>query len=336
MARLIIVAGASGAGKSFLLEQISFLDSSIIPVTKLTTRKRRQYETKERRLHLDLDFGHSKKDIDKCEYKYQYGHSSRKNHWYGTKKADIDDILRKGQNPFLIVRDRHTIRRILRDYPEALVVYLQSGLSGKDLADKLKAQGRPDISVGRRMHQLTQDFMEYVRGLDTTPPLWHYTIVNYYEEQSLLDQMRAVLGHELPRETTFSDFVFVLMPLKKEFQAAYVAISTAGRLLNGKPLRVEKADDKRGVFKITDAILQNIRQAALIIAEVTEPNPNVYFEIGYARGIGKPVLPCARQGTVLPFDLKDDHTIFYEEPTELLEKLSNQLRSHFPLFIEKK
>jgi hypothetical protein len=53
--------------------------------------------------------------------------------------------------------------------------------------------------------------------------------------------------------------------------------------------------------------------------------PNVYFEAGYARGCGKPVLQTARAGTVLQFDVKTWRTTFFKNATELEEKLVGEL-----------
>jgi hypothetical protein len=48
-----------------------------------------------------------------------------------------------------------------------------------------------------------------------------------------------------------------------------------------------------GVFGeiIPDQVRDNIRSARAFIFDVTRPNPNVYYEAGYAIGLGKPVAP---------------------------------------------
>lgn len=44
-------------------------------------------------------------------------------------------------------------------------------------------------------------------------------------------------------------------------------------------------------FKIDDLIRDHINEVAVLIADITYPNANVYYEIGYAIALGKPVLP---------------------------------------------
>lgn len=323
MPRLVMVGGASGAGKSFLLKRIEKWDTSIEHVKKLTTRSSRVYETEEVRSWLDLKFDRNEKEIDNCEYKYEYA-----SEWYGIRKIDIESVLMRGQNPLVIVRDCETIRRIKRDYNNAFVLYLQSGLSGEDLKRKLQEQGREDIEINDRMERLKADLDDFVAHRE----LFDEVIINYFEVKGFEDQVKRILTEKLPNGFVQPDLVFVLMPFKDEFDEIYLNIKMAGKLINGRPLTVDRMDEKRGPYMISDTILNRIRQSSLIVAEVTEDNANVYFEIGYARGIGKMVLPCAKAGTTLPFDIKNFNTVFYRTPTDLTTKLAEHFKVFFPYF----
>lgn len=57
-------------------------------------------------------------------------------------------------------------------------------------------------------------------------------------------------------------------------------------------------------------IWKSITQAGLIVAEVTVPNPNVYYELGLADALGKPVFAFKQAGAVLPADISGVH--FYD------------------------
>jgi hypothetical protein len=61
-------------------------------------------------------------------------------------------------------------------------------------------------------------------------------------------------------------------------------------------------------------IQRQIRESRVIIAEITPVNPNVYYEVGYADAIGKPVILIADGGKLdqLPFDVRAFRTLFYE------------------------
>jgi hypothetical protein len=44
-------------------------------------------------------------------------------------------------------------------------------------------------------------------------------------------------------------------------------------------------------FKLDDQVRANIAAAAVLIGDITYPNMNVFYEMGYAIAIGKPVIP---------------------------------------------
>ena len=84
-------------------------------------------------------------------------------------------------------------------------------------------------------------------------------------------------------------------------------------------------------------IQRQIRESRVVIAEITPVNPNVYYEVGYADAIGKPVILIADGGKLdqLPFDVRAFRTIFYENTiggktkvektlTEFLRNIMNQ------------
>jgi nucleoside 2-deoxyribosyltransferase len=90
--------------------------------------------------------------------------------------------------------------------------------------------------------------------------------------------------------------VFVIAPLDPEGRrvqnAVRLAVEEAG-------LRVEQYGDviPPGA-ELTSNILDGIRRADLIIADVSRQNPNVLYEIGFAHALRKP--------TILLFNIKSD------------------------------
>lgn len=64
-----------------------------------------------------------------------------------------------------------------------------------------------------------------------------------------------------------------------------------------------------------------ICHSAFVIADVTEKSLNVFYEIGFAKGLGRPVIITAREGTELPFDIKDTPIVFWSTLNELKQKL---------------
>jgi len=322
MGKLFVVAGASGVGKSYLLENMRYLDSSIVPVKKLSTRKPRKYETDETQSFLDLEFNKPMKEICNCEYRYPYGKE-----WYGIQKKDIDEHLAKDRNPVLIVRNCETILKIKKDYPKSIVIYIQGGLSGYDLSCKLTELGHEDIEIEERMNRHTNDFHDYVTHLRYR--VFDYVLVNYFEKKSLIEQIQFVLQNEIFDEEFDPNLIFVLMSFNPKMRETYEALKIAGKIYEKRKLNVSRIDDKKGDYAITAEIVNCINRASLIICDLTEERPNVYFEAGYARGIGKRIIFCAKKGTKLHFDLKDMHTVFYDSPVDLQKKMQKEFEYFF-------
>lgn len=91
-------------------------------------------------------------------------------------------------------------------------------------------------------------------------------------------------------------------------------------------LTAERVDEAQVNERITDRILESIQKAQYVIVDLSEARPNVFYEAGYAQGIGKLPVYVARQGTEIEFDLKDYPVIFFNSYRELKKKLEARLR----------
>lgn len=81
---------------------------------------------------------------------------------------------------------------------------------------------------------------------------------------------------------------------------------------------------------ILDDIIESIKNSAVIIADISPDNPNVFYEIGYAHAISKPtVLLCEKScRSKLPFDLSGFRTIFYDNSIGGKKYVEIQLKEH--------
>lgn len=79
------------------------------------------------------------------------------------------------------------------------------------------------------------------------------------------------------------------------------------------------------VFKI----IYEIEKCRFVIADVTDRKNNVYWEAGYARGLGKEVIFLCKKQDVekLEFDTRNLNHIVWEERDELRKKLTNRINA---------
>ena len=106
-----------------------------------------------------------------------------------------------------------------------------------------------------------------------------------------------------------SSRVFCIMSFKDEYQDVYGVFKD---VCEDNGLTAVRTDHDPNLNPITDQILDGIKQSDFVIADVSEPSPNVFYEIGFAKGINRSVILTAKQGTELPFDIKDFPVIFYD------------------------
>ncbi len=79
-----------------------------------------------------------------------------------------------------------------------------------------------------------------------------------------------------------------------------------------KRIKAMRADEKYGPGHILSDIMKEIYTAKFIIAEISPANQNVFFEVGYAHAMRKPIIFIAEKGKELPFDISGFRVLFYE------------------------
>ena len=84
--------------------------------------------------------------------------------------------------------------------------------------------------------------------------------------------------------------------------------------------------------KICDRIISEIRRSGLVVADFTGQRGGVYFESGYAMGLGIPVIRTCRKDFMetLHFDTRQYNHVSWESPEELKGKLINRIRATLP------
>lgn len=89
-------------------------------------------------------------------------------------------------------------------------------------------------------------------------------------------------------------------------------------------------DQENYLGKITDRIYAMIKESAFIVSDYCSNNHGVYFESGYAEGLGKKVIYTVRAGKDLEelhFDTKQTNYIIWSSYEELKEKISDRIRA---------
>jgi hypothetical protein len=76
--------------------------------------------------------------------------------------------------------------------------------------------------------------------------------------------------------------------------------------------KVKRADEDADPGMIGDRVISDIIHAELVVADLTDLNPNAFYELGIRHSNEKPTIHIARSGTPLPFDNLAHRTIFID------------------------
>lgn len=119
--------------------------------------------------------------------------------------------------------------------------------------------------------------------------------------------------------------VFVAMPINPETEDRFhygiqAPIDTLGCLC-------ERIDKSPGTGDIVERIKESINRSVVVVADLTDFNPNVFLEVGYAWGKGIPtvLLVSKEQVGALPFDVKTQTCLVYETIQDLERQLAKCL-----------
>jgi len=117
--------------------------------------------------------------------------------------------------------------------------------------------------------------------------------------------------------------VFVAMPFAEEYADRFHygiqgAANAAGYLC-------ERADLASFTGDVIAWVKDRIGSAALVVADLTAANPNVYLEVGYAWGRGVNTVLVVAQGDQLKFDVQTQRCLIFRSIHHLEELLTKEL-----------
>ena len=72
---------------------------------------------------------------------------------------------------------------------------------------------------------------------------------------------------------------------------------------------VVRADDIDNTGRVTSQIIEHVRDAAIVVADLTGSNENVMYELVLRHVAAKPVVLLRAIGQQLPFDISQDRAI---------------------------
>lgn len=127
------------------------------------------------------------------------------------------------------------------------------------------------------------------------------------------------------------DTCFVMQPFAGHLGSYYESIfKPAIKQAGLRPIRAD--DEIFATGKVMDQIWRGIRSASVLVAELTSKNPNVFYELGLAHALEKPVVLISSNQDDVPFDLRHIRVILYDQTDpfwgqKLIDKIADNVVS---------
>ena len=145
----------------------------------------------------------------------------------------------------------------------------------------------------------------------------------------------SVSGYErIRQQLTRQDLTrgFVAMWFHPETKEAYDnGIAPAIKSAGYEPVRIDDllATGETAMDKVDDAIIAEIRRSRFVVADFTGLRGGVYYEAGFAEGLGIPVFYSCRADYIdkLHFDTRQIYHVGWKTPEELRKKLYDRIRA---------
>jgi hypothetical protein len=131
----------------------------------------------------------------------------------------------------------------------------------------------------------------------------------------------------LTRKGAASTQGFVAMWFDESLRGAYEqGLEPAVRHAGYQPLRVDSVEHSG---RIDDEIIRQIRASRFVVADFTGHRGGVYFEAGFAMGLGMPVIWACRGDCIkdLHFDIRQYNCVEWKEPADLAIKLQRRIEA---------
>ncbi|HET1766056.1 TPA: hypothetical protein VQQ32_001602 [Streptococcus pneumoniae] len=99
--------------------------------------------------------------------------------------------------------------------------------------------------------------------------------------------------------------------------------------LGYKPVRVDQVD---AVDNINETIINYLKTAPMVVADMTGHNPNAFYELGFRQAKELPLVPIIQAGNGLPFDVISQRTVFYNLSVGKIEQSKRELKAKMESF----
>jgi len=252
-------------------------------------------------------------------------------------RVAVTDLARKAIRPHQPEDELNAIRQAVMNAPDFGKVYKH--YRGENLPDRTFFENALTDNFGVPKEKTSEFIQLFTASLEAAKLIEKAgdktRLIDASKDASTIEDSDANASHirKLSRDVQIGagDSCFIMMPFASPIGDYYSKIyEPAIRKAGLRPVRADS--EIFGAGKIMDQIWSGINSAKVLVAELTKRNPNVFYELGLAHALKKPVVLVSSNEEDVPFDLKHIRVIYYDvtDPfwgSKLLDKVAENILS---------
>jgi len=182
---------------------------------------------------------------------------------------------------------------------DAKIPYRGAGLGGLILADEIGAKLGLDSVILMSQYDVRAEVAQLDSNLTFLSKPKGNTSFSEWVQKDLLAKIRRLLARQ---------YGFVVMPFGDPASDAWYRESLVPWMADAG-FAVKRMDEMATSHAMNTELQEKIRRAHFVVVYVSEQNPNVYFEAGFAVALSKFSVVCAPRIEDLPFDIRAHYAL---------------------------
>ncbi|HEU5343096.1 MAG TPA: hypothetical protein VFU60_02010 [Ktedonobacterales bacterium] len=161
--------------------------------------------------------------------------------------------------------------------------------------------------------------LQFARGADAPPPVLEMPSSRPQASKMLITPLSIFPVEQVTRD---SRLCFIIMPFAQAFDDVASTIRGAVQAAGLIPLR---GDNIQEAGHVLTQIWTGLLRARYVIADLSQTNGNVLYELGLAHAMGHEAILVTQDMQYVPFDLRAQRLILYAPTRAGLEKFGPEL-----------
>lgn len=187
----------------------------------------------------------------------------------------------------------------------------------------IKARIKRDFVVFDKKYESDENYINYIEKKDVD--------IKSKEKKKTIQEISVINAiFEVSDKIVDPTLISVMMPFSEDFNGVYQMLKNSCDSLD---LTCKRADEIWKYEIIIQDLIDLIYCSSVVIVDLTNKNPNVFYETGIAHALKKNVILLTQHDKDVPFDLRHIRYLKYDNTIKGLEELRKKVKKRLESLI---